>query len=43
MFVVEKGTFRCTKTFKGDFRPTHLKDFVAGDAFGELALLYNAP
>jgi cAMP-dependent protein kinase regulator len=23
--------------------PAYLKDYVAGDAFGELALLYNAP
>jgi len=43
MFVVEQGVFRCTKTFKGDFKPTFLKNFEQGDAFGELALLYNAP
>ncbi len=43
MFVVEKGKFRCTKHFPDDFEPTHLKDFIEGDAFGELALLYNAP
>lgn len=23
--------------------PTHLKDYVPGEAFGELALLYNCP
>lgn len=28
---------------KGDFTPKFLKNFEAGDAFGELALLYNAP
>lgn len=43
MFVIESGTFRCTKMFEGEFHPTHLKDFKPGDAFGELALLYNAP
>ena len=43
MFVVEKGVFRCTKLFKGDFTPKFLKNFEPGDAFGELALLYNAP
>jgi len=41
MFVVEKGTFKCTKVIKGKL--TFLKNFEAGDAFGELALLYNAP
>lgn len=43
MFVVEKGVFRCTKLFQGDFTPKFLKNFEPGDAFGELALLYNAP
>jgi cAMP-dependent protein kinase regulator len=43
MYVVEAGVFRCIKTFKGDFEPTFLKNFESGDAFGELALLYNAP
>jgi len=38
MFV---GTFKCTKVIKGKL--TFLKNFEAGDAFGELALLYNAP
>lgn len=43
MFVVESGTFWCTRLMKGDFTPKFLKNFEAGDAFGELALLYNAP
>ena len=33
----------CTKVFKPGDPPTHLHTFVAGEAFGELALLYNAP
>lgn len=43
MFVVESGVFRCTRIPKGDFSPTFLWNFESGDAFGELALLYNAP
>lgn len=43
MYVVEKGTLNCTKHFKGNEAPTHLKEFNPGDGFGELALLYNAP
>ena len=43
MYVVEQGTFACTKVFKGQSAPTHLKDYHPGDGFGELALLYNAP
>ena len=37
MYVVEQGTFECTKV------GTHLKDYHPGDGFGELALLYNVP
>lgn len=43
MYVVEQGTFACTKVFKGQDQPTFLKDYFPGDGFGELALLYNAP
>lgn len=43
MFVVESGIFKCTWLFKGDKSAKFLKNFEAGDAFGELALLYNAP
>ena len=42
-FVVESGTLDCGKTFKGDDHFTFFKTYVAGEAFGELALLYNAP
>ena len=43
MFVVETGTLTCTKNIKGNSEPLFLKKYVQGDAFGELALLYNAP
>lgn len=43
MYVVEQGTFACTKVFKGQTAPTFLKEYHPGDGFGELALLYNAP
>jgi len=43
LFVVASGTLSCTKIFKGNTEPTFLKKYEAGEAFGELALLYNAP
>lgn len=43
LYVVGSGTLSCTKLFKGNTEPTFLKQYGAGDAFGELALLYNAP
>jgi cAMP-dependent protein kinase regulator len=43
LFVVESGTLSCTKIFSGQQQPTFLKKYEPGDAFGELALLYNAP
>lgn len=43
MYVVESGELDCFKLFPGNKEPTFLKKFHAGDAFGELALLYNAP
>lgn len=41
--MVENGTLNCTKTFSGKTEPTFLKKYEPGEAFGELALLYNAP
>ena len=41
LFIVESGTLACSKVFDGV--DTFLKNFVSGDVFGELALLYNAP
>lgn len=43
LFLVENGTLNCTKIFAGKTEPTFLKQYLPGDAFGELALLYNAP
>jgi cAMP-dependent protein kinase regulator len=43
LYVVESGDLQCFKQFAGEKEPKHLKDYVPGDAFGELALLYNSP
>jgi len=43
MYVLEAGSLKCTKVFPGNTEPTHLKDYVPGEGFGELALLYNCP
>ena len=43
LYVVETGKLSCSKRFEPDQEPTFLKFYVPGEAFGELALLYNAP
>ena len=43
LYVVGSGQLSCTKIFKGNTDPTFLKSYTPGEAFGELALLYNAP
>ncbi len=43
LYVVDEGKLECTKSFKKGEKPTFLKVYVPGEAFGELALLYNAP
>ena len=43
MYVVDSGNLMCTKVFPGNSEPTFLTRYQSGDAFGELALLYNAP
>ena len=43
LFVVETGQLKCTKVLPGNTEPTFLKNYHPGEAFGELALLYNAP
>ena len=50
LYVVEEGTLECTKVFvsgyncqSGSTEPKFLKNYEPGEAFGELALLYNAP
>lgn len=41
LFVVGAGTLKCYKNIRGE--DVFLKEYHAGEAFGELALLYNAP
>jgi len=41
MFIIEEGTVECFKTIDGAEKL--VKTCAAGDAFGELALLYNCP
>ena len=41
--MVESGVLSCSKVFSGKTEATFLKKYEAGEAFGELALLYNAP
>ena len=43
LYVVETGKLKCSKVFNEGEEATYLKDYVPGEAFGELALLYNAP
>lgn len=43
LYVLESGECECYKVFPGDDVPKKLRDYVPGEAFGELALLYNAP
>ena len=43
LYVVDSGELNCFKCFKECDEDTFLKTYVACDAFGELALLYNAP
>ena len=44
LYVVEAGELDCFKRLDPNAaNPTHLKTYNPGEAFGELALLYNAP
>jgi cAMP-dependent protein kinase regulator len=43
LYVVATGTLTCEKIFPGNTEPTFLKTYQPGEAFGELALLYNVP
>ena len=41
LFIVESGEYDCYKVINGENK--YLKTYKHGDAFGELALMYNAP
>jgi cAMP-dependent protein kinase regulator len=41
LFIVESGEYECWKVINGENK--FLKTYKNGDAFGELALMYNAP
>ena len=41
LYIVESGDLSCHKVINGESK--HLKNYSAGEVFGELALLYNAP
>ncbi|CAD8127332.1 unnamed protein product [Paramecium sonneborni] len=44
LYIVYSGELKCFKTMNlQDTEPKFLKEYVPGDMFGELALLYNAP
>ncbi|KAF8817667.1 cyclic nucleotide-binding domain-containing protein, partial [Cardiosporidium cionae] len=43
LFVVDSGKLNCTKLFPNESEPKFLLKYGPGDAFGELALMYNAP
>ena len=43
LFIVGEGLLKCEKIFPQQSKPTFLKNYVMGDVFGELALMYNAP
>jgi cAMP-dependent protein kinase regulator len=43
LFVVEEGALNCYKKFPGSDEEKLVKKYSVGDAFGELALLYNCP
>ena len=43
LYFVEEGKLNCYKKFQGEETPKLVKEYQTGDAFGELALLYNAP
>ncbi|KAL2643893.1 hypothetical protein R1flu_011480 [Riccia fluitans] len=42
-YLLEQGSAEVWITKTGENKPIMVKQYVAGDSFGELALLYNAP
>lgn len=43
LFLIDSGTLKCTKKDKSSGEDKFLLNYQTGMAFGELALLYNAP
>jgi len=43
LYLIEAGSLDCFKILSKGEQPTYLKTYLSGEAFGELALLYNAP
>jgi cAMP-dependent protein kinase regulator len=43
LFLVGDGILECFRVMKPGEEPTKLREYEHGEAFGELALLYNAP
>lgn len=43
LYFVEEGKLNCYKKIGSEQSPKLVKEYGPGDAFGELALLYNAP
>ena len=41
LYIVAEGSFDCFKVIGGEDK--YLKTYEKGEAFGELALMYNAP
>jgi len=41
LYIVSSGEYDCFKIING--QNTYLKTYKTGEAFGELALMYNAP
>jgi len=43
LYIVGSGRLKCYKRFPDKTEDTYLKTYEAGEVFGELSLLYNAP
>ena len=43
LYIVGSGKLKCYKRFPDKTEDTYLKTYEAGEVFGELSLLYNAP
>lgn len=43
LYLIGEGRLDCERVMKSGEAPVHLKTYEEGEAFGELALLYNCP